>query len=88
MRKMLYFTADWCGPCKYYKPIVEELEKEYNLEVDYIDIDSRLELASKYGINSAPQLLEVDSEGKELNRLIGSYPPHIVVDKLGLSNVR
>ena len=29
MRQLKYFSAKWCGPCKVFKPIMEELSNEY-----------------------------------------------------------
>jgi thiol-disulfide isomerase/thioredoxin len=28
MRTILYFTADWCNPCKKVRPIVDDLNRE------------------------------------------------------------
>lgn len=33
------FYADWCGPCKYVAPILEEMDAEFDGKVDFIKID-------------------------------------------------
>ncbi len=52
------FWATWCGPCSIVAPIVEELAKEYEGEVNFVkvDVDQNKELASKYNILSIPTL--------------------------------
>jgi thiol-disulfide isomerase/thioredoxin len=47
MKTVLYFTADWCQPCKKVKPIVEELNREYLPGMfQMIDVDIEKEMAS------------------------------------------
>ena len=44
--KMLYFSAPWCGPCKMFKPIVEQFQqKQSGCNVVYVDIEANEELA-------------------------------------------
>ncbi len=52
------FWATWCGPCQMVSPIIEELAKEYEDEVNFVkvDVDQNKELASKYNILSIPTL--------------------------------
>jgi thioredoxin 1 len=52
------FYADWCGPCKKLKPILEEIEKEMsgNLVVVRIDVDAHSELSGRLGIDAIPEL--------------------------------
>ena len=53
MKVAKYFSATWCGPCKQFKPIMEELSNEgYNIE--FIDGDENRDLAIEYNIRSIP----------------------------------
>lgn len=53
------FYADWCGPCKIVSPILEELDKEYQGQIDFykVDTDAEQELAVVFGIRSIPSIL-------------------------------
>jgi len=59
------FYADWCGPCKMIAPVIEELAKEYEGQVNFykIDTESEFELASAFGIRSIPSLLFCPTDG-------------------------
>ena len=53
MRTAKYFTATWCGPCKAFKPIMNEIQSEgYSVEI--IDLDSNQALANQYNVRSVP----------------------------------
>lgn len=71
MTKFLYFSAEWCGPCKMYGPIIEKFSKEENIKVTKIDVDKEHELALKYGIRSIPTTLIVNDEDIVLKKFIG-----------------
>lgn len=65
------FNAEWCGPCKMLKPIIEEIAKNNeNIKIVSINIDNEDELAEKYNISSIPCLVVFDN-GQELKRNVG-----------------
>ncbi len=68
------FNADWCGPCKSMRPMLDELAKENtSYKIVSINIDDEDELAEDYDVASIPCLV-VFKDGKEVNRSIGLIP--------------
>jgi|TARA_R100000544_G_C2194341_1_gene43370 thioredoxin 1 len=68
MNKIYYFSADWCGPCKVLAPTMERSGLPYQK----VNVDSDQELSTKYGIRNVPTLVKVNSNGEELDRLVGN----------------
>lgn len=69
---LVYFYADWCGPCKMMAPVVEELagELQGKAKVGKINVDENQDLAMEYNVMSIPTLI-IFKEGKELKRFVG-----------------
>lgn len=53
------FSAEWCGPCKMMKPVLEQLKDkmEDRIRIIKIDVDKNRELAGKYRVQSVPTLM-------------------------------
>lgn len=71
MRKILYFTAIWCGPCKKTRPIVEELIANNEADIQIVDADKELNLINKYEIRSIPTFILLEND-IEINRIFGA----------------
>ena len=69
MKKILYFTAAWCGPCKTLGPIIESLSGQINYQK--IDVDSNQDMSIKYGVRNVPSLILINEKGETLNKLVG-----------------
>ena len=63
MNTVFYFTAEWCGPCKRTRPIVEDLKKE-GFEFQIIDADYEQLLVERFEIKSIPTFI-LFKNGKE-----------------------
>ncbi|ORY95042.1 thioredoxin-like protein [Syncephalastrum racemosum] len=68
----VYFTAGWCGPCKFIGPEFEKLAKEYP---DYtcvkLDVDKMADIAQRYSITALPTFIFF-SNGEKLGDLSGA----------------
>ena len=82
MKVVKYFSATWCGPCKQFKPIMEEIASEGHL-IEFIDVDKEENKATKYAVRSVPTVVIEENE-IEVDRFIGVLPKKQVIERLSL----
>ncbi|XP_047176776.1 TPR repeat-containing thioredoxin TDX isoform X2 [Vigna umbellata] len=69
---ILYFTATWCGPCRFISPIYTSLaEKHPKVVFLKIDIDEARDVAASWNIRSVPTFFFVKN-GKEVDSVVGA----------------
>jgi len=77
------FYADWCEPCKWLDPILEDIDKRtpIPLEIIKINTDKFLELSQEYHLRSVPVLM-VFRKGEVLWRMNGFMLTDELIKKL------
>lgn len=83
------FYAVWCGPCKYLDAVtyqdprfVTESRKWVMLKVNAEKDSFNVKLAQKYKVDGFPSMVFLKPSGKESGRVVGGYPPEILVPKM------
>ena len=69
------FTAEWCGPCKMMKPVLEELHEKMgnDIRIIKVDIDRSPQASAFYNVSSVPTLI-LFQKGNILWRQSGVMP--------------
>ena len=57
--ELLVFTAEWCGPCKKMKPIIDNLANKFGITVEKLDVENSDEAVEFYSIKSIPTIVVV-----------------------------
>ncbi|XP_043695685.1 TPR repeat-containing thioredoxin TDX [Telopea speciosissima] len=69
---ILYFTASWCGPCRFISPLYTSLAGKYTKIVFLkVDIDELRDVAAHWNIGSVPTFFFIKN-GKEIDRVVGA----------------
>ena len=80
MKTAKYFSASLCGPCKMFKPVVNELISEgHNIEI--IDVDDNQSLAQQYQIQSIPTIV-IEEDGQIVDGIMGATSKDDLVQRL------
>ncbi|HOZ31177.1 MAG TPA: thioredoxin [Bacteroidales bacterium] len=77
------FYADWCGPCKMMKPVLEEVATEYKSKITIacLNTDSSPMLSQQYNITGIPCMILFEN-GKEVLRIVGYHNKQQLLAKL------
>lgn len=71
---LLEFGRGWCKPCKYMKPILDDVAKMYagRAIVTTVDMDANANLVRSFGIRMMPTQVFLMPDGKEFFRNEGT----------------
>ncbi len=69
------FWGEWCGPCRIFSPIIDEVSKMYEPKVKFgkLSTDDNSDIAGKYNIMSIPCVLLFD-KGEVKAMSVGALP--------------
>lgn len=75
------FFAEWCGPCKAMKPVLDEVKQRLGerVRIIKIDVDRNNSLSQKLEIRSVPTLI-LYRNGKIVWRASGARPLNELVE--------
>ena len=79
MKKIIYFSAQWCGPCKQFAPVINQLQSE-GVNIQKVDVDKEQDLSTQYGIRNIPTIIKVDNQGVEIKRVLGMQNKNQIID--------
>ena len=79
---LIDFYADWCGPCKMLKPILEGIEKAtQDVLFVSINVDEHREIAQTFNISSIPTLM-MFKDGTEVGKKVGFQDNKSIIELL------
>jgi thioredoxin 1 len=78
MKQLWYFSADWCGPCKQFGPVMDELAKQ-GMSIKRLNVDYTPDAATIYKVKSVPTVILVEDE-QEKARFTGTRTMQQVID--------
>lgn len=64
------FYATWCGPCKMFGLVFEDVSLKNDINFVKVDVDKYSEIARKYGVMTIPTVI-LFKDGVEVKRNIG-----------------
>ena len=70
MNKLIYISASWCGPCKTFGPVMNQVAGS-GIPVTKVDADRDQQALVDFQVRSVPAVVKVDESGKMLDKFIG-----------------
>ena len=69
-KNVFFFTADWCGDCRFIKPVMPEIEEAFPaFQFIEVDRDQFIDVAAEWNIFGIPSFVVIEN-GQELGRLV------------------
>jgi thiol-disulfide isomerase/thioredoxin len=68
-------------------PIIDEIEKEYDLKVQRINVDEDSAMVQQYNITSVPTYILIKDDGEIVSFVVGAKAKAGFIKLLGLDNL-
>lgn len=80
---MVEFWAPWCGPCKMYGPVVEEVVTKYSGELISFscNVEEAPDTAANFGIRNIPTILFFRGD-EMVDKLVGATLKENLMEKI------
>jgi thioredoxin 1 len=78
---LLNVYADWCGPCKMFAPVLEEIAKKDDIQILKVDWDQNKSYVESIDVHSVPTTF-IYKDGKIVEKFSGFLPKEVLEKKL------
>jgi thioredoxin-like negative regulator of GroEL len=78
MKQLWYFSAPWCGPCKQFGPVMDQLS-EKGMPIQKVNVDYTPDVVTTYNVKNIPTVILVE-DGKEKARFTGARSIQQVIE--------
>jgi len=70
MLQILYFSTPTCGPCKMFKPVVQQVSAELGVGITYVDATIDQNRTQQFNVSVVPTII-VENAGNVVYRTSG-----------------
>ena len=77
MRKLFYYSADWCVPCQSFGPIMNQVSAV--IPIVKVNVDYEADVTARANVRSVPTVILVENE-QEVRRFTGAKSYQQVID--------